>query len=347
MKKILFITLSVILSLIIILVAVYFIMLHTGEKKLKSHGAPPKLPTIEDTADDLLSSSADIDSTEDESYSVRYNGKKYKYNDSMISVLFMGIDSETPVVENELHGNGGQADVLFLACIDTSKKNVRILQIPRDTICEVEIFDYYGDSAGTYDLPIALSHAYGDGAEKSGELTASTVSELLYGLKVNAWMSLNMSAIQTLNDSIGGVTIVATEENVEFLPRGTSVGESVVLKGNYARKFIVHRYEGNDSTRRTRQKEYLSSFISTAKKAIKNNPSLILDIYNDVEKWTCTTLSVDELVWLGTEIIEMDINTDFTSLKGVEQEQNNRVEYIIDEKALCETMLEIFYLEVE
>lgn len=346
MKKIFFIALSVILFLIVIAVSAFYIMRYTGEKKLRESGSPPNLPSVEDSTFDVTSNEDDF-GIDESSYSVRYNGKKYKYNESMISILFMGIDSEVPLEENELYGHGGQVDVLFVACIDTDNKKVQLLQIPRDTVCDVEVFDYYGNSAGISRLPISLSHAYGDGGQKSGEITANAVSELLYGLKVNAWISVNLLALPVINDSIGGVTVIADEGNVDYMQSNTNIGDAVLLKGNYVKKFIVHRYDGNDSTRHIRQKQYLTSFISTAKKAIKKNPSLVLDIYNSTSKWTCTTLSVDEIVWLASEMLEMEINTDFITLKGEEKVSDNRVEYHIDEKALYETILKIFYVEVE
>ena len=345
-RKVLIILLVCILGIVIAAASAILVMRYTGGKSLRGDNKAPELPSFKDDTE-ITEDEEKIPDSDGKEYQVKYNGHKYKYNDAMINVLFMGIDTETEVRENELYGNGGQVDVILMACVDTENKTVRLLSIPRDTVCEVEIYDYQGEAVGTSRLPISLSHAYGDGAAKSGELTANAVSELLYGLTVHAWYSLNISAIQIVNDFLGGITIVADENNIDYLTKGTQIGDEVVLKGNYARRFIVHRYGENDSSRRIRQRQYLKSFISTALAKLKKNPTLVTDLYGKISEYSTTTLTLDEMVWLTSEMVGMNINDDFITIKGDEIEADDRVEYIVDEKALYETMLEIFYIEVE
>lgn len=179
-KKILFIIFFVFLSIILILVASYGVMRYTGKKSLMKNNKIPTLSTLPQYADETEDDNSDTD------YSVRYNGKKYKYDETMINLLFIGTDNEDEVRKNEFFGNGGQADVLLLACVNTEKNSVKIISIPRDTLCNVELFDYWGNSLGSKELQIALSYAYGDGEKKSCEITANAVSDLLYGLPVHA-----------------------------------------------------------------------------------------------------------------------------------------------------------------
>ena len=343
MKKVLLVLLTVFLSLIIIATASVLIVRDNGRQKLTETEKQPELPPV-------VSETPSEDESPEENtqeYSVRYNGKKYKYNDKMINVLLMGIDSAEPVEERELFGDGGQVDVLWLGCINTENKSVKIITIPRDTLCSIEVYDINGEPIGTETLPIALSHAFGDGGVKSAEMTVNAVSELLYGLQIHAWYSVNTLAIPVVNDAIGGVEVVADETNIDFMPSWANIGDKVLLKGNYAHRFIVPRFDTTDASRRVRQKQYMKSFIPTAKKAIKDNPLIVIDIYNKITEYSCTSLTLDEILWLSGEMLGMDIDTDAITLEGTEGTMGKYNTITLDETKLFEAMLDIFYLEVE
>ncbi len=343
MKKTLFTVISVFLSLILVATVSLFIMKDNGRKKLTETEKQPELPPV-------VSELPQEDEPTDESaekYSVRYNGKKYKYNDKMTNVLLMGIDSTEPVDENELFGDGGQVDVLWLGCINNETKSVKMISIPRDTLCDIEMYDINGEPIGSERLPIALSHAFGDGSVKSAEMTVNAVSELLYGLQIHAWYSVNVSAVTLVNDAIGGVEVVADEDNLPFMPSGTEIGETVLLKGKSAHRFIVPRFDTTDASRRVRQKQYMKSFIPTVKEAVKDDPLIVADIYNKISEYSCTSLTLDEIIWLSSEVIGMDIDMDAITLEGKEETIGKYNTITLDETKLFETMLDIFYVEVE
>jgi LCP family protein required for cell wall assembly len=259
----------------------------------------------------------------------------------------MGIDKRTKVETNDFYTYGGQADVILLACMDTLNKKIRLISIPRDTVCEIELFDYHGNSVGTSDVQIALSYAYGEGGEKSCNITSDAVSNLLYGLPIHAWYSLNVAAVGMVNDAVGGVEVLVNERNKASLPSYAKVGERFLLKGDHAKRFISIRGENSDFSRRAQQKEYLSSFVSSAKAALSKKPLLAKTIIEKVASYSVTNLTLDEMLYLVDEVLKMEIDTDFITLKGEESVVENRVEFAVDEKALYEMMLDIFYLEVE
>ena len=60
--------------------------------------------------------------------------------------------------------------------------------------------------------PIAIQHGYGDGAEISDEATVNAVSNLLYSTPVYRYAAMNMSAIETINDAVGGVQVEILED---------------------------------------------------------------------------------------------------------------------------------------
>ena len=337
MKRKLLIIAVFFVCLVFLLLTVFYIVKYSGKNNLTQNNKEPTLPKLEQEAEE--------DKSAETEYSVKYNGKKYKYNDKMINILLIGVDTEKQ--DETMYGASGNADVLLLGCINTETDEVKIISIPRDTVCDVVVYDYQGESAGTQRLPISLSHAYGDGGDKSAELTVNAVSELLYGLPIHAWYTLNTLSIKVINDAVGGVPIIPDENSIRYLPGDAVIGEEYLLKGVYARGFVVHRYEESDSTRRVRQKQYLSSFVQQAKKAFSKNPLIVVDLYKKIDNYSATSLTLDEIVWLAGEVAGMNISTDFVSLKGEEIQGETMTEFHVDETSLYETMLDIFYIEVE
>ncbi len=343
--KILKIIAVVFLVIVILLISTYFIMLNSGKKSLMDNKTETPVLTPPTTSSDQEEPLPE--DSGDEEYSVKYNGKKYIYNDSIVNLLFIGVDNKAEVEKNGFYTDGGQADVLLLGCMDTLNKTIKLISIPRDTITEIELFDYYGNSAGTSDVQIALSYAFGDGGETSCEITSNAVSNLLYGLPIHAWYSLDVSAVAAINDAVGGVEVTVTEKNKPYLPSEAKIGEKYLLKGNFAKRFISLRGTGNDSSRRSQQKEYLKGFLSSAKKSLAKNPLLARRIIQNVTDYSVTNLSLDEMLYLIDEALKMEIDTDFVTLNGEEIVVDNKVEIHLDEKALYEMMLDIFYVEVE
>ena len=53
---------------------------------------------------------------------VDYNGEKYIYNDNIVNILVLGVDSDLPVTQQQENiGDMGQTDAIYLVSIDTKK----------------------------------------------------------------------------------------------------------------------------------------------------------------------------------------------------------------------------------
>ena len=106
--------------------------------------------------------SAEPESTDGSSY-ITYNGKKYKYNSDLRTMLFMGVDKNEVVTVKENTGRSGQSDCLVLLVLDTDKKTTTLLEISRDSMADVKIYGIDGDYMATETAQIATQYAYGDG----------------------------------------------------------------------------------------------------------------------------------------------------------------------------------------
>ncbi|MFR8126152.1 MAG: LCP family protein [Acutalibacter sp.] len=179
----------------------------------------------ENTQDAPVSSSGEASSVEadapvDDREITYYNGTAYARREDLETVLLLGVDKfegETP----EGYLNNQQADFLLLLVMDKQHETCTPIQLNRDTMTEIQILGVTGEPAGTFTGQLALAHTYGSGEEGSCENTVLAVSNLLYGMEIDHYVSLTMDGVALLNDLVGGVT-------VEVLDDFSGIDESLV-----------------------------------------------------------------------------------------------------------------------
>ena len=282
---------------------------------------------------------------------VRYGGKVYQYKDNLLTILCMGIDSRDGIDKAKTPGAGGQADCVILAVLDDKAKKIQLINISRDAMVPIELYDMYGTFVRKERAQITLQYAYGNGRERSCELMEQVVSDLFYGIPIHGYCALAMSTIADLNDAIGGVTVTVPDELAAFVPAFTA-GETITLKGQQAVSFVHSRniYDtelGANNRRIARQKMFLKGFIDQAKKCIKADLTLPAKLYQLVEKQMVTSISLDQAVFLCTEYLDCDFSMDdMISVEGTITKDNVYEEFNVDDKALYELILKVFYEEV-
>ena len=126
------------------------------------------------------------ESTDNGQYII-YKGHKYKYNDRVTNILCMGSDRDADLIRiSEAEGDyatGGQADSLFIASLNVDTGDIKMVDISRETMTEVNVYTSSGKAAGTRNEQICLAYAYGDGEETScqNELVAVRQCGRRYG----------------------------------------------------------------------------------------------------------------------------------------------------------------------
>ena len=168
---------------------------------------------------------------------IRYQGIHYRYNEDVLTFLFMGIDKMTEVQKAEDGYDGGQSDALFLLVLDPHRKKISVIGIPRDTMTEIQVYGREGEYIGTAPGQVTLQHGYGDGAELSCERSVKAVSHLFYNLPIHGYCAINMGAIPLINDAVGGIELQALE-TLDFKNFHVKEGETVHLKGMNAYYYL-------------------------------------------------------------------------------------------------------------
>lgn len=275
------------------------------------------------------------------------DGQRYELNDNIESVLVLGIDK----FDDDTWGsyiNNQQADAIMLAVFDHDAKAYSILQINRDTMTEIETLGVTGESGGTITAQLALAHAYGTGNNDSARNVVHAVSDLLYGVDIQHFISLKMDAIPILNDAVGGV-------QVELLDDFTTVNSSytkgsvVTLHGDEALLYIRARESMEEPTnisRMERQRQYMMAWSDAYMAARETNEDLTASMVADVGDYFITDMTVSMLEDMG-EQIEMYTFNGIITVEGESVVGADHMEFYVDEAALQAQVLELFYRTIE
>lgn len=259
--------------------------------------------------------------------------------------LLMGIDQSGPVRDSGYYNNDGAADALVLLMFDQKNETIDVLSINRDSMVEMPVLGIGGRQAGTKFGQIALSHTYGGGLEDSCENTVQTVSDLLYGITIDHYVSMNMDGIARINDAVGGVTVTVTDDFSgvdDSLPMG-----EIVLQGEQATSFIRSRQGMGDQlnlSRMERHEAYLEGFAEALREKLDGSSQFSLELYESAAEYIVTDCSATVLS------SAIDHYSGYTLNRIAQLEGENRVgdpymEYYLDEAAMDALILEWFYTE--
>lgn len=277
------------------------------------------------------------------SKTIERDGVKYFPRQDITVLLMMGIDELGPVKESTSFNNAGAVDMVSLVIFDKANEETRVLVLNRDSMVTMPLLGLGGKQAGTYYGQLALSHTFGKGLEDSCENTRTTISNLLYGLRIDYYVAMNMDAITIINDAVGGVTVEVTDDFSQIDPT-ISMGE-VTLKGQHAINFLRTRKGVADqlnSSRMERHVEYMMGFME-AMRGLKDDTSFLLSVYERAAEYIVTDCSTTVM----SDMLQR--YADYPIVEIVSPEGENILadyyEFYIDDKALDELILRLFYAE--
>ncbi len=337
-------SLITIIAIIVVIFGMLFVLRIVGKAKLGGVVAGTDAVSIGERIGD-----------EDENR-ILYKGQEYQLNEDIITVLLMGIDSETVdnvggqswSADSDSAYSGGQADTLFLAIINPHTEEVSFLTINRNTMATVDVWDENGDYIGTQIQQIALQHGYGIGDEESCEHQVKAVSRLLFDIPINSYAAISMDGIPKLNDAVGGVEVTVLDDIVypEY-SMNLHQGDVVTLKGEKAYWYVRLRDErvfNSNETRLNRQKQYLKAFVAKAKSEAKADIRVATKLYNAVSEYMVTDVDLSTFTYMATEYLDYDFNLDnIYSLDGETMMGNKYEEFYMDEEAAEGLIVDLFY----
>ena len=278
---------------------------------------------------------------------IQYDGKVYQYNDHLSNYLFLGVDTREKVDTYKNINDAGQADAIFLISYDRAEETIQSILIPRDTMTQIEAFNPAGESLGMTEDHINIQYAMGDGKDKSCQLMKQAVSDLLYGVPIQGYCSMNMDGIPVLTDIIGGVPVTVPDDSLAEINPEFQQGAEVVITSENAEQFVRYRDIKKSQSaivRMNRQKAFLQAYAKKAQEVSKKDSSLISRIYDGVQDYLVTNMSNDIFAKM---LAAFSGGTNMVTIPGEGIEGEIYDEYHVNENLLYEMMIQIFYKEVQ
>ncbi len=281
---------------------------------------------------------------------IRYHGKVYDYNEDILTFLCMGIDVNSKISDKQSGKKSGQADALFLLVLNPHNKQMHLIALDRNTMTDIDVYDKEGNYQETIRGQLALAHGYGDGKELSAQNTVKAVSSVMYGIPIHGYCAINMAAIEEINDIVGGVDVTVLEDLTKADKR-LKMGENIHLEGKLAYLYVKYRdtqVEESARKRLERQKQYLTAYVTQAKKALKQDMTIPVTMFQTLKPYMVTDVTLDEAVYLAGEALTYSFSADsLLSVPGENNTSGKYDEFYPDEEQLKAIVIDIFYEEVE
>ncbi len=294
-----------------------------------------------------------------EDVTITYNGKKYRYNDNLINILVMGIDDYGLKGDKDTDANPYQADTIVLGTVDAVKKTVSFMSIPRDTVASIKVLDLNDEVATVKKGPIAIQHSFGTQGERTNEAVVDAVSNLLYSVPISRYVSVDITAIPDINDSLGGITVDIPEDLTKWNPKMKAGTKDYLLLNKDAVIFVARRDTGIDDSamgRMKRQVMYLKKLFPAVKAKTAENITYPIALYNSEADKVKTNLTIDEMTYLAKLLLDLELSDkDIVSVPGeMKRIEPGEIEdyeyemgYIVDEDALKQLIVDRFYTPAE
>ena len=271
----------------------------------------------------------------------------YKF-DATIKVTKKDTESKTYSIKTEKDGTvnvDAFSDVIMLAAVDFRNRQISLLTLSRDTMCEFQRLNPDGSERDWATGQLALTFSYGDGALKSCEITKNAVSQALSDLPIQSCSALYLDGLRRLTDAVGGVTVTVLED-LSYGYASMQVGAEVTLDGAMAERYIRarERTEEGNLKRMERQKQFFTALMKKVLASVKERPASILDLYGKISSDVVTDLETGDILYLATEASGMRIDTNIRNVPGtVTSDENGFVQYDLDEAGLLELLLDVYY----
>lgn len=279
-----------------------------------------------------------------------YDGAWYRPRKKLETVLAIGVDQaavdDTLLREDHPYE---QSDFLMLLVLDRSSESYTVIHINRDTMAEIRVLDDDTNQfLGTFTGQLALAHAYGNRPEACCKNTVAAVSNLLYDVEIDHYLSLSMDGIPLLNDIAGGVTLEVMDD-LTSVDSSFVQGKTVTLYGKQALSYVRARKGLDDPTnvrRMERQRQYLEALQAQLVECAGESDGFTTEALLELNDYMVSDCSIEQLSRLSDTLRDYSL-TGYRTLEGEQMIRNEHMEYHVDQEALQKLVMELFYEPAE
>ncbi len=233
------------------------------------------------------------------------------------NIALFGIDTRS-----DDYGLGNRSDCIIIASINNDTKEVKLASVYRDSYLEIP-------NRGLD----KVTHAYSFGG---AELALSTLNSNL-DLNMTEFITVNFDAVAEIVNSLGGVEIDITPEEVGYLKsytyataQSTGIASSVItepgkhnLNGVQAVAYSRIRYTaGGDYKRTERMRTVLTAIVEKAKTKNISELNKLMDtllprIYTNIDKSEILSLLPEAMSYSITDSIGWPYEVDGGKISGI------------------------------
>lgn len=276
-----------------------------------------------------------------------FDGGWYRLRRDVETVLLMGIDKAAQDETMPVQGEYEQSDFLMLLVIDKKAEKCTGIHINRDTMTEIQMLSETGRVEGRFTGQITLAHSFGGQPEIRCRNAVTAVSHLLYGIRIDHYISIMMDGVIALNDLVGGVTLEVMDD-FTGVDETLVQGETVTLMGQQALTYIRARKGLADQTnlhRMERQKQYLEALQEKLLSQTDADETFSMSILTELNDYIVSNCSVEQFSALSETLEEYGVG-EYRTLEGESVAGEQFYEYYVDNDALQHLVMELFYEQV-
>lgn len=286
-------------------------------------------------------------------YSISSNDEEtgYVFDEGILTVLLIGVDSTGVMETSATYGNQARADNIDLISFDTVNKSIKILPISRDTMTEVTKFSSKGYDVGTIKTHLGFAYSFGDGGNASSMNVCDAVSNLLYGTEVYKYITTNLDSIAYANDLIGGVTVLVPNDDLKEKYPELTAGSEVELNEENVADFLRYRdpdKDGSNIGRMERQQAFLEAYVKKLETMTEDEYKDMWDRLSSDKSKIRTNISENMFLDLIENLREYkyDPLTDNLKIEGVDSVEDGYDVFYPDEEKLQELVRNTFFKKI-
>ena len=278
---------------------------------------------------------------------VTYEGKNYRYNNRITTILYAGIDSDGKLAATSKYTLAPRADSISLVVLDEMHKKVTIIALSRDTMTDIRKYTLNGKNRGMMTDHLGYAFTYGDGGKVSCKSLCEAVSNLLYGIPINGYVVSNRASLEMLGGIVGPVEVVVPNDDLSAL--GFRAGEKVTIDQTNLEAFVRSRDTAQDLSnvgRMERQQAYIEGAINRIISLLTNDPYTAWEKMERAEDSVMTNITRSRYLDL-TKVLK---NTAYSpgqyyTPEGRQVVASDHDEFYPDQDLLRQKVIELFYLE--
>ncbi|MCD8075342.1 MAG: LCP family protein [Lachnospiraceae bacterium] len=280
---------------------------------------------------------------------ITVDGETWRYNNLVTTVLFAGIDSTGKMETSARYGSAARADSIELIVMDKYNSRLTIVAISRDTMTQIRRYSSIGNDDGLYTSHLGYAYTWGNGGTVSCESLTEAVSLLFDGIPILDYVVMNQDSMVYVNDLVGGITVtVPNSELAEEYPELTE-GAVVTLDASNVRAFLQYRDTSEDFSnegRMERQQAYITAYIETVRQMSSSEIESAWESLTEMEDYLQTSITKSQYLELAELVQSLDFSeSDYIQLSGEDEAGELHDEFYVDEEALQELILELFYIK--